>query len=119
MPPLVRRFTRALPAALDTFANATDDITGLTFVKIAQKNKIVDMVNDPDPAAGLRYENQFTKEGIQTGRGFFSTSLSSASAGRIDPGGINLSMGNYFFSVAQRAGALAAYSFIVKFEAGF
>lgn len=82
MPPLTRRYTRAAPGALDVFANATDDITAQAFARIPAPNSILDMLNDPDPAAGLRYEIQLLKEGIQTGRGFFTNSMSAASAGR-------------------------------------
>lgn len=108
-----------LPLALDAFLNATDDITAQAFARIPNPNAIQDIVSDPNPAAGVRYEIQLTKEGIQTGRGFFSGSLNPDSAGRMAVGPINLSPANYYYSVAQRLGALTAYSFLVKYAAGF
>jgi len=113
--PLIRRFTRAAPGALDTFALAVDEETGLTFIRITSPNVILDMVNDPNPAAGARYEIRIIKGGIDTGRRIYSLSIDPMSAGRIAVGPITLGPGDYSFSVAQRAGALAAYSFIVKF----
>jgi len=113
--PVIRRFTRATPASLDQFAFATDDITGLTFYLATKRNQILDIVNDPDPPAGARYEIALYKNGVDTGRRFFSTSLSPASAGRIAIGPIDIEPGQIQFNVAQRAGTLSSYSFIVKF----
>ncbi len=114
-PPIWRRWTRAAPGALDVFALATDDVTTLGFYTLSQRNDILDMLNDPDPAAGLRYEIDILKNGIPTGRNFFTTAMSSASAGRGAIGPLGVGAGNINFSVAQRAGALTATSFIVKF----
>lgn len=119
MPPLIRRYTRAAPAALNTFAFATDDVTALTFTRIPAPNQILDMVNDPDPAAGLTYIIEVTKEGVPTGRRIPTTGISPASAGRIAVGPVGLSPANYGYSVAQSAGALTATSFVVKYANGF
>ena len=119
MPPLLRTYTRAAPAALNTFALATDDVTGLTFTRIPNQNAILDMVNSPDPAAGLIYTIELQKEGISTGRRFRTTSLSAASAGRVAVGPVGLSPANYNYSVAQTLGALTATTFEVKYAAGF
>jgi len=113
--PLIRRFTRAAPGALNVDANATDDETGLTYFRTSQ-NVILDIVSCPQPAAGVNYRIALLRSGgIDTGRRFFSVSLDPASAGRVSVGPIQLSGGDYFFSVRQTLGALAAYSFIVKF----
>ena len=112
--PMFRRFTRAAPGALDVFAFATDDVTALTFYQLAQANQILDMVSDPAPAAGVAYEIALFKNGIDTGRHFFSRSLDPASAGRVAVGPVDVSPGQLQFNVAQRLGALAAYSFVVK-----
>ena len=111
--PLFRRWTRALPAALDTFALSTDDITALGFYTLAGTRELQDIVSDPDPAA-LRYEIRLLKNGIDTGRAWFSQGLNPASAGRVAIGPVPISAGNIAFSVAQRAGALTAYSFVTK-----
>ena len=119
MPPLIRQYNVAAPAALNTFAFATDDVTSLTFTRIPTQNQLLDMLNNPDPAAGLTYTIELMKEGISTGRRFMSASLSPASAGRIAVGPIGLSPANYNYNVAQTAGALTATKFIVKYAAGF
>lgn len=112
--PIFRRWTRAAPGALDVFALATDDITALGFYTIGTMNSILDIVSDPAPGAGVRYEIRLFKNGIDTGRSWFSNSLDPASAGRVAVGPVDLSPGNIAFNVAQRLGALAAYSFVVK-----
>ena len=115
--PLIRRFTRVLPLALNAFLPALDDETGLTFIRVTKGGvMILDVVNDPDPAAGLTYTIAIFKAGVDTGRRFYTTSLTPLSAGRISVGPIDLSPGDYFFQVAQTAGALAATSFVVKFN---
>ena len=112
---LIRRFTRAAPGALNVFAFATDDVTGLTFIRVSSNNAILDIVNDPDPAGGLNYQIRILKNTIDTGRYFSTFSLSPLSAGRVAVGPIALSAGDYYFSVAQTLGGVAATSFLVKF----
>lgn len=118
MPPLIRRYTRAAPAALNTFALATDNYSSLTFTKIPTQNVILDVINSPDPAA-LTYEIRLLKEFQETARSFFSEQLNPASAGRVAVGPIGISPANYAYNVQQTAGALTAYSFAVKYAAGF
>lgn len=115
MPPLIRRITRILPIALGALVYAVDDETGFAFIRMTKPNAILDMVNDPDPVAGLTYQVNVIKDGIDTGRRVFSTSISPLSAGRMSIGPIHLSPGDYSFAVAQTAGALAAQSFVIKF----
>lgn len=112
--PVTRRLTRAAPAALNAFLLCTDQETGLTFIRVNGGNAIIDVVNSPDPAAGLTYEIRILKNGIDTGRRIFSETVSAASAGRMRYQ-IQLSQGDYSFSVAQTLGALTAYSFAVTF----
>lgn len=114
--PIFRRWTRAAPAALDAFALATDDLTTpQTFYALAGTRDLQDIVSDPDPAA-LRYEIRLLKNGIDTGRAWFSQGLNAGSAGRVAIGPVTIGAGNVGFSVAQRAGALTAYSFVTKFS---
>lgn len=114
--PVMRRFTLAAPAALNAFAASTDDISGQTFYEIAQALDLLDLFNDPDPAAGLRYEFRAFKNGFDTGRSFFSNSLSTASAGRAAIGPVTVTPGQLQFQGAQRAGALTATSIVAKFS---
>lgn len=112
--PVVRRYTLAAPAALNVFNNATDDVTTVATFLILQGNAIQDIVNDPDPAVGLRYEFVLNKNGQQTPVTVFSSSISPTTAGRMSYQA-SMSAGNYIWTGAQRAGALTATSFIVKY----
>ena len=113
--PVLRRYTLAAPAALDTFNNLTDDETGQAPFLILKGNALLDVVNDPDPAAGLRYEFILNKNGQQTPVRAFSTTISPATAGRTAIGPVSMSSGNYIWQGAQRAGALTATSIVVKY----
>lgn len=113
--PIFRRWTRAAPAALDVFAFSTDDITNLTFYQINSMNQLQDLVSDPAPGAGVAYEIAAFKNGLDSGRHWFSRSLDPASAGRVAIGPVDIKPGQLQFSVAQRLGALAAYNFLAKF----
>lgn len=115
MLPVIRRYTLAAPAALNTFNNLTDDVTGQPPFTLFAPNAIQDIVNDPDPAAGLRYEFRLLKNGAETQVKVFSSAISPATAGRVAVGPINMSVGQYIWSGAQRAGALTATSVIVKY----
>jgi len=117
--PIIRRYTLALPLALNVFTALTDDITALTFQNLPQVNAILDMLNDPQPVAGLRYEFRIFKNGLDTGRAVFSDSMNPASAGRISVGPIDMAPGQLSFQGAQRLGALNPSSIIVKFARGF
>ena len=112
--PVVRRYSLSAPAALNVFGNLTDDVTTVATFLILNNNQILDIVNDPDPAAGLRYEFVLNKNGMQTPVTIFSTSISPTTAGRMSYQA-SMSSGNYIWTGAQRAGALAATSMIVKY----
>lgn len=115
MLPVIRRYTLAAPAALNVFGNMTDDKTTQANFLLLTKNEIKDMVNDPDPAAGLRYEAILVKNGQQTPVTAFTSAMSPTTAGRTAIGPVSMSPGNYQWSMAQRAGALTATSIIVKY----
>jgi len=113
--PIFRRWTRVLPIALGAFIPATDDITTQSFYNNVGANEVLDAVNDPQPAATLRYEIAMFRNGIDTGRHFFTDSMNPGSAGRPSVGPIDIQPGQIQFSVAQRFGALTATSFLIKF----
>ena len=113
--PVLRRYTLAAPAALNVFNNLTDDETGLTQFLILKGNAILDIVNDPDPAAGLLYDFVLVKNGQQTPVRAFSSGISAASAGRTSIGPVSMSAGNYQWQGRQTLGALTATSIVVKY----
>lgn len=115
--PVFRRYTLAAPAALNVFNNLTDDVSGQAPFLLLGGNALMDIVNDPDPAAGLRYEFNLTKNGQATQVRVFSSTISPTTAGRVNAGGVSMSAGNYIWTGAQRAGALTATSIVVKYAA--
>lgn len=117
--PIQRRYTRAAPGALNVDALATDDDTALTVQQINVDNEIVDMFSAPQPGAGVNYEIRLIKNNVQTGRTYFSVAIDPGSAGRSDIGPIPISPGQVAYQVRQVLGALAAYSFVVKYSSSF
>lgn len=117
--PIQRRYTRALPGALNVDALATDNDTTLAVQQLNVDNDIIDMFTSPAPAAGIDYEIRLLKNNVQTGRTFFSNAMNPGSAGRSIPGPIGMSSGQIAYQVRQVLGALAAMSFVVKYSNGF
>ncbi|MEM2695975.1 MAG: hypothetical protein QXU09_03465 [Thermoproteota archaeon] len=115
--PILRRFTGTITAT-GQWVTMTDDETGLPFFDTTA-NVILDVVNDPDPAAGNRYVIALFSGSIDTGVRFYSTAMSPASAGRVAVGPIQLKGGQYQLKVMQTAGTAANYSIVVKFAKPF
>lgn len=118
--PILRRFSKPSAGTVNVQQLMTDDITALTFLQLNQGNVILDMFNDPDPAATQRYTIELFKNSISTGRNFFTTAMSTSSAGRAAIGPIRLAAGQMQLGVKQTAGTAAANcSVVVKFAGGF
>jgi len=121
---LERRYTSAVPTALGTPTNVTDDVTTQTTGFTSVSNAVMDVLNDPDPGA-LRYELRLLLDDVDSGRAFFTQSLNPASAGRtkiyeINPTGLKIhAQARIQWQVIQRAGALTATSFKVSYRNGF
>lgn len=115
MAPLNKRFTVAAAAALNTNVIAVDQESTLNFW-VSGPNVIMDVVNDPDPAAGLLYTISLWKGGQDTGLRWYSNSISPASAGRLRPTPVKLSGGQYQLRCMQTLGALTATAFIVQVQ---
>ena len=47
--PIMRQYTFAAPAAINQFALATDDVTGLSVQQLNKDNAIIDYVNAVNP----------------------------------------------------------------------
>ena len=118
--PIQRRMSvPAVPTALNVPQFMTDDITTLTFIQLNRNNTLLDMYNDPDPTART-YTDELFKNSISTGRNFFTSAMSTASAGRAAIGPIRLAAGQLQMSAAQTAGVLAIdNSIVLKFANGF
>jgi len=120
-----RRYTSAVPGALGAITNVTDDITTQATNFTSGANSIMDVVNDPQPAAGLRYEIRMLIDDVDSGRAFFTDSMNPATEGRTKITQINITglkihaNARIQFQVVQRAGALTATSFMVTWRNGF
>tara|TARA_R110000751_G_scaffold71572_1_gene145313 strand:- start:21 stop:407 length:387 start_codon:yes stop_codon:yes gene_type:complete len=121
--PIMRQYTRALPAALNTFALATDDVTGLSVQQLNKDNAIIDYVNAVNPLTTAQFQTRLFINNLEAGPTFFSSNSNSNSSGRSVPGPLGISVsGNsggkqLSYSTAQTilGGALAPYQFIVKY----
>ena len=122
MEPIQRQMTNPAVGALNTPALLQDTVTNLTFIQLNVPNTILDLYNSPDPAAAADfYTYELQKNSISTGRNFFSTAMSTASAGRAAVGPIRLASGQLQLSRTP-VGALAPagdQSVVIKFSNGF
>jgi len=120
MEPIQRRMSiPAVPTALNVPQFMTDDITTLTFIQLNRNNTLLDMYNDPNPTART-FTDELFKNSISTGRNFFTSSMSTLSAGRAAIGPIRLAAGQLQMSSSQTAGGLAIdNSIVLKFANGF
>ena len=123
MEPIQRLMSNPLAAALGTPQLLNDQVTQLSFIQMNIPNTLLDMYNSPDPAGGVGvdiYQDVLQKNSISTGRTFFTTAMSTASAGRAAIGPIRLAAGQLQMSAAQTAGVLAIdNSIVLKFANGF
>ena len=120
MEPIQRRMPKPTAGTVAVQELMTDDVTTLSFIQLSIPNTILDIYNDPDPAASVRYTDELFKNSISTGRNFFTNSMSTSSAGRAAIGPIRLAVGQMQMGSTQTAGtAIATNSIIVKFQNGF
>ena len=117
----MRAYTFAQPAALNTFALATDNITGLTVQQLNRDNVALDFVDNPANAAGVEHEARLLVNGLDSGVTFFSTASDPASAGCVVAGPIPITVGaaaggkQLAYNCTQTLGAVSAFPFIVKY----
>ena len=100
-----------------------DAVTQLSFIQLNIPNTILDMYNSPDPTPTNFYTDVLQKNSISTGRSFFTSAMSTASAGRAAVGPIRLASGQLQMestatSVAGGA-AINDNSVVIKFSNGF
>lgn len=119
--PLMRSYTTAVVGAINTFALATDDITGLSVQQLNRDNVILDETTASVPVAGDQYQDRLLINGLEAGVTFFSATSDPASAGRVVPGPIPITVGaqaggkQLAFNCSQTAGVNAQYSFLIKY----
>jgi len=120
--PIQRQMTNPAAGVFQTPALLIDNITQLTFIQLNIPNTILDMYNSPDPAAATDfYTYELQKNSISTGRNFFSTAMSTTSAGRAAVGPIRLASGQLQMQ-GTPVGALAPINdqnIVIKFSNGF
>ncbi len=122
MEPIQRQMTNPAAGVVGTPVLLQDNVTQLTFIQCNVPNTILDMYNSPDPAAATDfYQYELQKNSISTGRNFFSTAMSTTSAGRAAVGPIRLARGQVQMS-GTPVGALAPINdqnIVIKFSNGF
>ena len=118
--PLMRSYTTAVVGAINTFALATDDITGLSVQQLNRSNVILDETTASVPVAGDQYQDRLLINGLEAGVTFFSATSDPASAGRVVPGPIPIAVAGQAggkqlaYNCSQTAGVNAQYSFLIK-----
>ena len=121
--PIMRQYTRVAPAAINVFALATDDVTGLSVQQLNKDNSIIDYVNAVQPLTTVQFQTRLFINNLEAGPTFFSSNSNPGSAGRTVPGPLNIAVGGasggkqLSYSSAQTilGGGLQAYQFIVKY----
>ena len=121
MEPIQRRMDNLAAAAIGVPQLLNDTVTGLTFIQCNVPNTILDMYNSPDPAVGNTYDDVLQKNSISTGRTFFTTAMSTASAGRAAIGPIRIASGQLQMESTLNAGVATVgdNSIVIKFANGF
>ena len=121
--PIMRQYTRIAPGAINVFALATDDVTGLSVQQLNKDNSIIDYVNAIQPLTTVQFQTRLFINNLEAGPTFFSSNSNPGSAGRTVPGPLNIAVSGgsggkqLSYSSAQTilGGGLQAYQFIVKY----
>ena len=122
MEPIQRRMDNPLASAIGVPQLLNDTVTGLSFIQCNIPNTILDMYNSPDPAVGNTYDDVLQKNSISTGRTFFTTAMSTTSAGRAAVGPIRLASGQLQMESTLAVGGVATANdnnLVIKFSNGF
>jgi len=122
MEPIQRLMSNNALGVAGTPQLLNDQVTGLTFIQLNTPNTILDMFNSPDPAVGNTYQDVLQKNSISTGRTFFTTAMSTTSAGRAAVGPIRLASGQLQMESTLAVGGVATANdnnLVIKFSNGF
>lgn len=108
--PQVRQINMAAAGALATDVILTDPLTTLTFQFLTKPNRLLDITDEADPAAGLRYHVRVEKNRKELRR-WFSVQLISTIDRHVGfP--LDLNSGSYQWLGQQSAGALTAQNYL-------
>jgi len=102
--PVVRTIQQAAAGALNTDVRLTDAQTGLAFQTLGVANRLLDITNAVDPAAGLTYLLKLDRNGREIRRWQASMLLTTIDRHVGFP--IDLNSGNVQWNGQQLAGAL-------------
>ena len=122
MEPIQRLMSNNAAGVAGTPQLLNDQVTQLTFIQLNTPNTVLDMFNSPDPAVGNTYQDVLQKNSISTGRTFFTTAMSTTSAGRAAVGPIRLASGQMQMESTLAVGGVAAANdnnLVIKFSNGF
>ena len=122
MEPIQRLMSNNALGVAGTPQLLNDQVTQLTFIQLNTPNTILDMFNSPDPAVGNTYQDVLQKNSISTGRTFFTTAMSTTSAGRAAVGPIRLASGQLQMESTLAVGGVATANdnnLVIKFSNGF
>lgn len=108
------QFQGAAPA-LDVTVFMADLQTLQNNFLVLTNNQIQDLVSNPPLAATQLYEFNLVKNGNATAVRTFSSAINPNTSGRVSIGNVNMSSGNYQWSVKQTAGALANPQILVRY----
>jgi hypothetical protein len=109
--PVVREVDMAAPSALSTDTTLTDPQTGgLTFQVLSVPNRLVDITNFADPAAGLTYILKLVKNGRELRRWAAAQTISTVNVHPGFPQDVN--SGQIQWVGQQIAGALTAQKYL-------
>ena len=111
--PVVRQINMAAPGALNTDVTLTDAQTTLTFQTLSRDNRLLDITNAVDPAAGLTYILKLVREGREIRRWTPAGLLTTVDIHRGFP--IDLRAGQIQWVGQQTLGGLAAQNYLATF----
>jgi len=111
--PVVRQIDQAAAGALDVDVTMTDTQTGLAFQTLGTPNRLVDITNAVDPAAGLTYIIKLVRSGREVRRWVANQLLTTIDRHVGFP--IDLVAGNVQWFGQQTLGALTAQSYLATY----
>ena len=117
MPFPVQRTYTATPAALNTPIFMLDNQSQQTIFTILAPNQMQDLGMNPDNAAGLLYTFTLFKNGNSTPVIAASPAMSPTTQGRVPIGPVNMSAGQYQWSLVQTLGALTQATILARYGA--